>query len=533
MALSPEARGLLLANPDLFLTKYFSHRLRHKLEHFHLDLIETSTRATKSLILFPAAHGKTTIISTLLPIWAFCRDPDIRMANILKNEDEASKVMQAIHAECLGNDELVRDFGPFYDKERTWAMGAITVAKRTIIAKEPTLAVFGSGARTALGHRTDWTICDDIITDKNSATPEQRSKIREWFNLGPMTMAEDIDDRLTVIGTMFHPEDLYHDLLELRSPETGELIWETRKYDAITDEEAHKTLWEARWPWARLMEQKAGTGTLDFNKRYRNFAVDPSRMLFKEEYVKGGYIGKEKYPGCLDGGYRVGDYDPSWRRVAAIDPAVGVSRHAKFSAHLVLATGSCKEHERCYWIVDLTRDQFTLPRLVDLVIQEHEQYDLLKSIVEVNSFQAGLEQAIQQKLSDQGLALTIEPHHTTRTNKPDPELGVQALVPWFENGQVHIPWADAASRRKMTQLVDELVQYPGRTTDTVMSLWMAWRALQQTAPKYKSFNRLHKPTPTWLGKRISRNAVQNPYYARRQDADEVAAMAFHDDRHEG
>jgi predicted phage terminase large subunit-like protein len=515
-SLSPEARNLLLDNPDLFLTKYFGHRLRHALENFHLSLIRTATEKTKGLILFPAAHGKTTIVSSLLPIWALCKDPNIRMANILKNEEDAHKIMQALQSELLANDELIRDFGPFYQTGNTWALGAINVAKRTIRAKEPTLSVFGSGARTALGHRTDWTICDDIITDKNSATPEQRSKIKEWFNLGPMTMGEDADDRLTVVGTLFHPEDLYHDLMELRSPDSGNPIWEMQRWDAIVDEEERRTLWEARWPWLRLMEQKAGTGTLDFNKRYRNIAVDPSRMVFKEEYIKGGWVGKEKYPGCLDEGFKFGDYDPGWRRAGAIDPAVGVSRHAKFSAHITLAEGSCKDHARCYWVVDLVRDQFTLPQLVDLVIEQHQKYDLLRSIVEVNSFQAGLKQAIDQTLSDQGLAITVEPHHTTRTNKPDPELGVQSMSKWFENGEVHIPWGDQASRSRMRQLVDELVQYPDcRTTDTVMSFWMAWKSLQQAAPKYRSFNRLHTPTPTWLGKRVSRRTIQNPYYEKK------------------
>ena len=40
------------------------------------------------------------------------------------------------------------------------------------------------------------------------------------------------------------------------------------------------------------MELKAEMGTLDFNKRLRNIAVDKSRMVFKEEYVKGGYLGR-------------------------------------------------------------------------------------------------------------------------------------------------------------------------------------------------------------------------------------------------
>jgi predicted phage terminase large subunit-like protein len=528
--LSPEAAGFLTSNPDVFLAKYFHHRLRHKLEPFHLALIDAATTRTKGLVLYPAAHGKTTIVSTLLPVWALCADPNVRIALIAKNDNDAKGIMQAIQAELLGNAELIRDFGPFQpeSKEVPFGLERLSVAKRTLRAKEPTIAAFGSGSRNALGHRTDWVICDDIIHDRNSATPEQRYKIKEWFMQGPATSGEDADDRLTVVGTLFHPEDLYGDLMLLMDPEDGAPIWHVEHWDAIVDEEEHVTLWPNRWPWKRLMGKKAELGTIDFNKRYRNIAVDPTRMLFKEEHIRGGYIGKEKYPGCIDRHYNVGTFEPSWRRVAAIDPAVGVTRSAKFSAHLVLAQGACKDHERCYWVVDLNRDQMTLPRMVDLIICEHERYELLKSVIEVNSFQAGLEQAVQQKLSERGEAILIEPHHTTRTNKPDPELGVQALVPWFENGLVHIPWGNQESRRKMGQLVDELVQYPGRTTDTVMSFWMAWRALQQSAPRYKSFNRLQDPQPTWLGRRLSRRTVQNPIYAKPPEG---AGVGFRDARH--
>lgn len=534
MALSPEAERLLLDNADLFLTKYFAHRLRHRLEQFHLALIRAATMYAKALILYPATHGKTTIASTLLPIWALCDDPNIRMAGLFKNDSDAKLVTQAMITELLQNTELIRDFGPFQpvDKETPFGLERFSVAKRTLRAKEPTWASFGAGSRSALGHRTDWTIADDVIHDRNSSTPEQRYKIREWFMQGPATMGEDADDRLTVVGTLFDPSDLYMDLMELKDPEDGTPIYHVEHWDAVVDEEEHVTLWPARWPWKRLMGKKAELGTIDFNKRYRNIAVDKSRMVFKEEYIKGGWepSSKTEYPGCLDEGYRVGEYEDNWRRVGAIDPAVGVSRHAKFSAHIILAQGSCKEHEKCYWVVDLIRDQFTLPQLVDLVISQHEKYGLLKSIIEVNSFQAGLEQAIKQRLSEQGLAIALEPHHTTRTNKPDPELGVQAMVPYFENGQVHIPWGNPESKRKMQPFVDELIMYPGRTTDTVMSFWMGWKPLQTSGAKYRSFNRLHTPTPTWLGTQISRRAIRNPYYDR-PDVDAEPVSAFRDARH--
>lgn len=514
--LNKRERDLLLDNPDLFLLKYFPHRLSAlpdeppQLKDFHLRLIETATKESRGLILYPAGHGKTTTVSTLLPIWGVCKDPNTRISVILKNDTDAQNVGQAIQAELLGNKQLIEDFGPFQPEQgsgKPWGVGKMSVQKRTRMGKEPTIALFGAGSRNALGHRTDWTICDDIVHDQNSSTPEQQDKLREWFNQGPATSGEYMDSRLTVVGTRFHPADLYQDLIDLGS-------YKVQHEDAVVDELEELTLWPERWPWLRLMERKLEMGTIDFNKRYRNIPVDRSRMAFREEWIRGGSLGGVRYSGCLDKNYRVGEYEQDWWRYAAFDPAIGLTRSRKFCAHVMIAAGSCKDHERCFWVVDVERDQMTLPQQVDLIIRKHLDNDLFRTVVEANSYQAGLHQAIVAKMDEQGMALRIDPHYTTRVNKPDPEMGVLSMARWFENGMVHIPWGDSYSQRKMSQLVDELVQYPGKYTDTVLAFWMAWRAAQEQGARYESTNYLRKAAPRWE-KRTNRRRVMNPYYVKQ------------------
>lgn len=512
--MTEQEKQALLRSPDLFIARYFPESV-DDLEDFHLRLIETATQELRGLILYPAAHGKTTLVSTLLPIWAMCRDPNIRIAVIAKNDHEAKAIARVIMAELTSNQELIRDFGPFAheDRGRAWNMDAIEIDKRTIRAKEPTIAFFGAGAKTTLGHRTDWTICDDVVTQENSNTPDQRAKMKEWFNQAARTMARFPSSRITVVGTLFDPEDLYNDLILMTYPDTGEEVWKLQREDAIVDEEEHITLWVSRWPWKRLMELKAEMGTLDFNKRFRNIAVDKSRQVFKEEYVKGGYIGPQRYPGCLDRGYSVGDYDDAWLRYTGFDPAIGTSRKAKFCAHVTLAVGSCKEHDRCFWVVDLLRGQMTSIQQTQAILEQHEKYDAFKSIIEANGYQMGLYEAVERRMMDAGQTFKVEPHVTGR-NKIDPELGVQAMAPFFENGLVHIPWGNPESSRKMKHLVDELIEFPGRTTDTVMAFWFAWRAAQEGAPRFRSFNRLREPKMTSMGRRTRSRMVKNPYYVR-------------------
>lgn len=519
---SQEARGFLLDNPDVFLLHYFGHRLG-ELKPFHLELIELALNERRGMELYPATHGKTTIVSELLPIYGICKDPNVRIADVLKNEKDAQAITQSIQTELTANEELIRDFGPFKPDDGFWSLSRFDVAKRTRRGKSSTWAAFGAGSRDALGYRTDWMILDDVVTDRNSTTPETRAKLREWFNQGPVTSPDTYKGRITVVGTVFHPDDLYHELERMILPDSGTPLWTVKKQRAILDYDEQIVLWPEARPWMFLMEQKLNMGTLDFNKRFQNVAVDPSQMVFREEYIRGGYLNGEQYPGCLDDQYHLGDIDESWHAVAGFDPAIGKSKHRKFCAHIVLAAGSCEKHERCLWVVDLKRDQLTLPQQIDLIIAKHQEYNLTRSVVETNAYQKGLEQAIGERMNNTGIALTIEGHLTNKQNKQDPEIGVQAMAPWFERGMVHIPWGDQASRSRMQVFVDELVQYPGRTTDTVMAFWMAWLKMRQRAPKYRSFVRPMNVATlsgrSHRGRMLPPGAtvIRNPAYPEREE----------------
>jgi len=479
-----------------------------------LRLLDAAVNQSRSLTLYPAGHGKTTLISELLPIWGMCADPDIRVAVIAKNDDEAAGIMRSIQHELVSNKQLIEDFGPFLVKDHpwVWSIGRLSIANRTRGGKSDTLAIFGAGAKTILGYRTDWSICDDVVTAENSATFEQRNKLRSWFNKSVATGPEHHHSRITVVGTRFEPDDLYQDIMDLRNPETDLPIYKINHEDAVVDEERKITLWPKQWPWGRLMEKKAELGVLDFNKRYRNIAVDESRQIFKEEYIKGGYIGEEKYPGCLDREAAVGIYDPSWVRFTGFDPAIGTKK-AKYCALITIAKGSCREHDECYWIIDLKRDQWTSPQQRDLIFAELEAYEPLITKIETNGYQAGLEQIVNERITELNKAWIVEPHFTNARNKPDPELGVAAMKAWFMNGKIHIPMADHASRQKMEIFVEELINYPGKTTDTVMALWFAWRAaMKHDQLNGDSFNRLSKKRSPY-GRSGFGRTVRNPYFS--------------------
>ena len=103
-----------------------------------------------SLSLYSAGHGETTLISTLLSIWALCDDPNIRIAIIAKNEQDARGIMRAIQAELLSNEKLIRDFGSFKPEgdDKAWSIERIDIAQRSKVLKEGSIQIYGSDPDT-------------------------------------------------------------------------------------------------------------------------------------------------------------------------------------------------------------------------------------------------------------------------------------------------------------------------------------------------------------------------------------------------
>lgn len=499
-------------NEEAFLARYFPHRLSEKLEDFHLRLIDTALNTPRGLVLFPAGHGKTTIISCLLPILALIRDPNIRIVIVAKNDDEAAAIIQTIKAELTDNKQLIEDYGPFVPDPQSgkrWQATWIDCAKRTRIEKSPTIAGFGSGAKNILGHRSDWVICDDVVTEKNSSSPEQRQSMHTWFTTSVETSPQKFKDnhgRITVVGTMFHPQDLYASIQRKRKSD-GTHVYAFHREDAIRNYEKEEVLWPQVWTWQDLMDLKFDIGTLSFNKRYRNMPVDESEQHFKEEFFRG----LPPYKGCLDYNRKYGEYEDWWRIYQSLDPAVGRTKSAKFCGHIVAGVDPDRPDELN--IIKIERAQLTVPQQANTVIDTALEYqNMMTSVVEVNAYQKGLEQVILDICERQGITLNVT-GHTTGRNKQDPDIGVASLSPLCEFGRLRLPYGDDLARKKSEMLIQEMVEYPFYAySDLLMALWMLWLKARVATNVYKASNYLDKKSP--YRRRAHGRMYKNPFYDR-------------------
>jgi hypothetical protein len=505
-----EVRYVLLHDPALFGSYFFDIEV----EPYQAEMINFARSNQRTVLEVPAGHGKSWWISYILPILEICANPNVRIILIMKTEDDARAYAEAIRVALSSNTKLIELFGPFIGEQ--WSARQFNVAKRQIQDPHFTLEIYGEGGKY-LGHRCDLVICDDIVTEENSNTREQRDKLKSKFEMAIQTgpqykwgykkfprrweessvslklpdgiyWPKDVNyERITVCGTKFHPQDLYY---KLETDETYKLL----RFDCWKDFDETQPLWPAKWTKEKLDTERRSIGVLSFNKRYRNIAYDDAEMAFQREWILGGFWHDIEYPGCLDTSRSFGDFDKRWYKVLGMDPASGShSRWATWPSYVMLGCDTDEEIKHFY-LIDIFRRQMGFEDIIDCLLdgnpaknipgmREMYNYDLAK--VESNGYGTWL-MSNNRVEAEQRAGLQIRPHHTGR-NKIDPDIGVRAMQKIFEDGLVRIPYREPSDRAKAQEFIDQIVMFPKGIYDYVMAFWFAWLGATERFNRARSY----------------------------------------------
>lgn len=125
------------------------------------------------------------------------------------------------------------DFGSLKG-DKAWRTGVILT--KTDIKAE----AIGSGkkvrGRRHRNWRPDLIVLDDIENDENVNTPEQRRKLKNWFDKA-VSKAGDTYTDIMYIGTILHYDSLLNNVLQ--NPR-----YKTKKYRAVISEAVNTKLWD-------------------------------------------------------------------------------------------------------------------------------------------------------------------------------------------------------------------------------------------------------------------------------------------------
>lgn len=172
------------------------------------------------MILAPRNHAKSTCFTVNYPLREIVINRNIRIVIVSSTGDNAEAFLREIKGHLEREDpsklfDFVKVHGSLVPQfPEKWTNNQIIVERPSLRLKDPTVSAVGAGG-SILSRRADIIICDDILNQENTRTPEQRFKVKSWFNevLRPVLVQSETS-RLIVVGTKWHDQDLYSELLE-------------------------------------------------------------------------------------------------------------------------------------------------------------------------------------------------------------------------------------------------------------------------------------------------------------------------------
>jgi hypothetical protein len=284
---------------------------------------------------------------------------------------------------------------------------------------------------------------DDVVVYENAYTNEGRNKVKSQYSL--LSSIEGTEAEEWVVGTRYHPKDLYNDLTEMECEiynDKGEVLHYESLYEKFERqvEDLGDGTGEFCWPrqqrgdgkWfgfdRTILSQKRGK-YLDRTQFYAQYYNNPNNP-------EGSGISSDKFQ-YYDKQFltRTGGiwYHKSERLnvFASIDFAYSLSKRADSTAIVVIGVDSYNN----YYILDIIR--FKTEKIIDYykeILEAHTKWDFRKLRAEVTAAQKAIVQELKYSyIKQNGLSLSIDEHSPNRHQGSKEERIRAILEPRYDN----------------------------------------------------------------------------------------------------
>ena len=414
---------------------------------------------------------------------------------ISDSSEQAEGFLDNIRVEFEENTAILEDFGPLAGS--VWRSNVL-VTKTNI-----KIEAIGSGkkirGRKHRNWRPDLIILDDVENDENVRTPEQRKKLKDWFDKAVSKCGDDYTD-IVYIGTLLHYDSLLAKTLAnpayrsikykavIRFSQADDLWqqWETiftdlsnddREADALAFFQAHKTamlegtqvLWEEKLSYYDLMVMRVSEGEASFNSEEQNEPINPDECLFMEEWFD--YYNQAE----------VNFGDPAFDFFGFIDPSLGKTKRSDFSAIVTLAKHKGSGY---MYVVDADIERRHPDRIIADVLAKERWlrasfgHGYRKLGAETNQFQWFLKEELAKASAKAGLYLPIEEVQQTS----DKVMRVQTLQPDVKNKYIKF-------NRRHKRLLEQLTQFPMGAHDDGPDALEGARSIAKKVKRFRILDR--------------------------------------------
>ena len=414
---------------------------------------------------------------------------------ISDSSEQAEGFLDNIRVEFEENTAILEDFGSLAGS--VWRSNVL-VTKTNI-----KIEAIGSGkkirGRKHRNWRPDLIILDDVENDENVRTPEQRKKLKDWFDKAVSKCGDDYTD-IIYIGTLLHYDSLlaktltnpayrsikYKAVIQFSQADDLWQQWETiftdlsnddRESEALAFFQAHKeamlegtqVLWEEKLSYYDLMVMRVSEGEASFNSEEQNEPINPDDCLFMEEWFD--YYNEAE----------VNFGDPAFDFFGFIDPSLGKTKRSDFSAIVTLAKHKGSGY---MYVVDADIERRHPDRIIADVLAKERWlrasfgHGYRKLGAETNQFQWFLKEELAKASAKAGLYLPIEEVQQTS----DKVMRIQTLQPDVKNKYIKF-------NRRHKRLLEQLTQFPMGAHDDGPDALEGARSIAKRVKRFRIVNR--------------------------------------------
>lgn len=414
----------------------------------HEELLLWATRQDgldNKLILMPRDHLKSKI-AAFIAAWWLTKDPTETILYVSSTASLAEKQLGQIKG--ILESDVYRRYWPdminIEEGKRTrWNTEEIIVdhpLRKAEGIADPSIKAIGiTGSVT--GFHASKVVLDDLVTPQNAYTEEGREKVSSLYS--QLASIEGATAQELVVGTRYHPKDLYNDLILMKEvffAENGDeeeiLVYEVFQKVVETDG-------EFLWPRSQRKDGKAYgfdaqilarkkakyIDTAQFYAQYYNDPNDPGSQAIESNKFQ--YYEKNLLKN-IEGTWFF--KDRKLNVYAAIDFAFSRSKRADSTAIVVVGI----DFQNNIYILDINR--FKTDRIkeyFDNLLHLHNKWGFRKMRAEVTVAQQAIVTELKESyIKPQGLVISIDEYRPSR-NEGDKEERIAAILePRYDNMQI-------------------------------------------------------------------------------------------------
>lgn len=475
--LSEKDKKRLQAENDLEAFINLVHPRRY-LGNIHREVIRwwtASNAKNHQLLLLPRDHMKSALIAYRV-VWELTRDPTLRVLYISSTSNLATKQLKFM--KDILTCAAYRTYWPEMvnkeeQKREKWTEREISIdhPKRAEWSiRDP--SIFTAGLTSNIvGLHCDIAVLDDVVVTSNAYTEDGRERVKDQYSL--LSSIETVNAKEWVVGTRYHPLDLYNDLAAMEIDEYDEIgnkINSTPLFDCKEHqvETAGDGTGEFLWPRTQSPDGKwFGFNAEELAKKRAQYL---NKVHFRAQYYNDPHdIDSSPIQRSL-----FQYYDPNYlaRRdhawffkrerinvVAAVDFAYTTSKKSDYTSIVVLGCDGLNN----YYILEI--DRFKTDKISEYfnhILALYNKWGFRKIRCEVSTAQSVIVKDLKDNyIRPHGLSLSVDEFRPTRWQGSKEERIMAVLEPKYANGQM---WHYQSGN---TQVLEEELMYTNPAHDDV------------------------------------------------------------------